>query len=59
MPAPIDFPNSPSSGDEYVAGGMVWRYLNGVWKRFPQTVSDSGFSDTPLNAYFVDDGGGA
>ena len=30
MPAPIDFPNSPSSGDEYVAGGMVWRYLDGV-----------------------------
>ena len=56
MPAPIDFPNSPSSGDEYVAGGMIWRYLDGVWKRFPQTISDSGFSDTPLNDYFVDDG---
>jgi hypothetical protein len=59
MATPINFPNSPSSGDEYNAGGMVWRYLDGVWKRFPQTISDGGLSDTPLNDYLVDDGGGA
>jgi hypothetical protein len=59
MPAPIDFPNSPSAGDEYVAGGKVWRYLDGSWKRFPQTLSDGGFADTPLNNSFVDDGGRA
>lgn len=55
----IDFPNSPSSGDEYVAGGKVWRYLANVWKRFPQTISDGGFASTSLNTSFVDDGGGA
>jgi hypothetical protein len=59
MATPINFPSSPSSGDEYVAGSQVWRYLDGVWKRFPQTLSDGGLSDTPLNDYFVDDGGGA
>ena len=56
---PVDFPNSPSSGDEYVAGGKIWRYLSGVWKRFPQTISDGGFADTSLNTYFLDDGGSA
>jgi len=55
----VDFPNSPSSGDEYVAGGKVWRYLANVWKRFPQTISDGGFASTSLNTSFVDDGGGA
>ena len=56
---PVDFPNSPSSGDEYVAGGKIWRYLSGVWKRFPQTISDGGFADTSLNTSFLDDGGSA
>lgn len=59
MPTPIDFPNSPSSGDEYVSGGRVWLYYDGVWKVLPETVSDGGFSDSSLNSFFVDDGGGA
>jgi hypothetical protein len=59
MPAPIDFPNSPSSGAEYVAGGRVWLYYDGVWKVLAQVVSDGGFSDSSFNSSFVDDGGGA
>jgi len=56
---PLDFPNSPSSGDEFVAAGRVWLYYDGVWKILAQTVSDGGFSDSSLNSSFVDDGGGA
>ena len=28
---PIDFPNSPSSGDSYSAGGKTWQYDGSVW----------------------------
>ena len=28
---PIDFPNSPSSGDSYNAGGKTWQYNGSVW----------------------------
>lgn len=53
--AAVDFPNSPSANDEFVASGKAWKYISNVWKRYTLIISDGGYADT---VYAVTDDGG-
>jgi hypothetical protein len=53
----IDFPNSPSVNDEFIAAGKAWLYISSVWKRYTLIISDGGYADTVYA--ITDDGGNA
>lgn len=57
MPTPVDFPNSPSTNDEFVVAGKSWTYVSNVWKRYTVILSDGGYADTTYSV--TDDGGDA
>ncbi len=39
----IDFPDSPTSGDSFSAGGKTWTYNGSVWALKPNTASKSAY----------------
>lgn len=57
MANPIDFPDSPSENDEFIAAGKAWKYVDGVWKAIPYIITDGGYSGTVFSV--TDDGGDA
>lgn len=57
MSTPIDFPNSPSANDEFVASGKAWTYVSSVWKRYNLILTDGGYANTSFSV--TDDGGDA
>ena len=51
---PLDFPNSPSSGDTYNAGGKTWSYNGSAWVLVGVSVSATPADDSITTAKIAD-----
>lgn len=50
MPA-IDFPNSPTTGTSFSAGGKAWTYNGSVWVLNPNTASKTAYDIAVENGF--------
>ena len=51
---PLDFPNSPSNGDTYNAGGKTWSYNGSVWSLVGVSVNATPADDSITTAKIAD-----
>ncbi len=47
----IDFPNSPTNGTSFSAGGKTWTYNGSVWVLNPRTASKSAYDIAVENGF--------
>jgi hypothetical protein len=47
----IDFPNSPTTGTSFSAGGKTWTYNGSVWVLNPRTASKTAYDIAVENGF--------